>query len=894
MRSHVPPASGRSQRNWLPRLVLLSGILLTVLVTTYIQAAAKTKDRLQFDTSALQVQRKIQDRLSTYMALLNAGRGLFAANSTIDREQFRAFVERLRLNERYPGIQGIGFSARMPAAQRDATLATFRQRGSAVTIRPNFPRDEYHAIVYLEPLDMRNRAAIGFDMFTESTRRDAMERARDTGVPAASGRVQLVQEIEVKKQAGFLIYEPIYRGGSTPAALEERRATLQGFIYSPFRADDFIHGIFGNSHDSYVDFRIYDSSTLTPDRLLHQSVNATQSTNSAYRPQFQSTTQLDVAGQPWTIAFTSRPELYLHSEQRFVPFIALAGIGISLMLYRVTQLQVRARLAAEQAASELRRSESALRQSEERLQLALDVGKAGVWDWDIVNNRVHWSDRIYQFHGVKADAFEGTLEAFSALIHPDDQDAMNQALQKSLQGHPHQIEFRVLHPNGTVRWLSTNGGVIYDGRGTPVRMLGATIDITERKIAEEDRSRLLAAEQAARAEAESANRMKDEFLAILSHELRSPLNAILGWLTLLRTRQFDKATIDRALETVERNARAQAQLVEDLLDVSRIIRGQLRLQVRPVNLIPVIEAAIDTVRPAADAKMISITTDFQPIAGVVSGDSDRLQQIIWNLLSNAIKFTPDGGKVQVQLHSVKSQAAIVVSDSGKGISPEFLPYVFERFRQADSSVTRSYGGLGLGLAIVRHLVELHGGTIHAHSDGEDQGASFTVRLPLASIGVENPPAAKPAQQDSEAQEIAQSSSLQGLQILVVDDEADARELLVYLLQGYGAIVRPVASASAAIAVLVDRDADFHPDILISDIGMPDQDGHALMREVRTLEPRQGGRIPALALSAYARSADRKASFMAGFQAHLTKPVKADELIETIAVLTGRSGNTRPL
>jgi signal transduction histidine kinase/CheY-like chemotaxis protein len=410
-------------------------------------------------------------------------------------------------------------------------------------------------------------------------------------------------------------------------------------------------------------------------------------------------------------------------------------------------------------------------------------------------------------------------------------------------------------------------------------------EVRQRQRAEEERAQLLVQEQKARAEAERLNQLKDEFLSTVSHELRTPLNAILGWSQILRSNRVDEATMNRALETIERNARSQAELINDLLDISRIIIGKIRLNVQMVELLPVIEAAIDTVRPAADAKNIRLQSVLDPAAGPVLGDSERLQQIVWNLLSNAIKFTPKRGRVQVCLQRINSHIEIIVTDTGQGISAEFLPYVFDRFRQADSSITRSFGGLGLGLAIVRQLVELHGGTVHAESPGEGQGATFTVKLPLMAIGPKaiEPERVHPAAGGSVPFDC--SPGLDGLRILIVDDDADIRALLIYTLEVCGAEVMAAASADEAISALTASSPPM--DILISDIGMPDEDGYALLRRVRALEPENGGRIPAIALTAYARTQDRRAALLAGFQSHVAKPVEPAELIAVIANLAGR-------
>lgn len=410
-------------------------------------------------------------------------------------------------------------------------------------------------------------------------------------------------------------------------------------------------------------------------------------------------------------------------------------------------------------------------------------------------------------------------------------------------------------------------------------------EIRQRQKAEEERTRLLMQEQTARAEAEKLNRLKDEFISTVSHELRTPLNAILGWAHILRTTKVDEARMYRALETIERNARSQSQLIDDLLDMSRIITGKIRLNVRAIELWRVIEAAIETVHPAADAKNIRLQTAIDPAAGPVLGDSERLQQIVWNLLSNAVKFTPKGGRVQVYLQRVNSHVEIIVADNGQGISADFLPYVFDRFRQADNSITRSFGGLGLGLAIVRQLVELHGGTVYAESPGEGQGATFIVKLPLMpvrSTSIE-PERVHPSVEGTIP--FDDSLRLDGLRILIVDDDADMRDLLSYTLQVCGAQVTNTATAEEAISILTK--SSIPQDILISDIGMPDEDGYALLRRVRALKPEQGGTIPAIALTAFARTVDRTAALLAGFQSHVAKPVEPAELIAVIANLTGR-------
>jgi PAS domain S-box-containing protein len=391
----------------------------------------------------------------------------------------------------------------------------------------------------------------------------------------------------------------------------------------------------------------------------------------------------------------------------------------------------------------------------------------------------------------------------------------------------------------------------------------------------------------ARRRAEEANRLKDDFLATLSHELRTPLTAILGWSSMLRGGQLEGERAARAVETIERNARAQTQLVDDLLDVSRIITGKLRIDVRSVDLTAVIKAAADATRPAAEAKDIRLQTLLDPRAGPVSGDPDRLQQVVWNLLSNAVKFTPKGGRVQVRLERVNSHVEITVADTGAGIAPEFLPHVFERFRQADMTYTRAHGGLGLGLSIVRQLVELHGGTVRAESEGEGRGTTFTVSLPLLPVRTEpagNQPRVHPAAA-AVSSPIVCPPELDGLRVLVVDDERDTRDLLDAVLTSCGAEVSTAASAAEAL----EQIGRGRFDVLLTDIGMPEEDGYALIRKVRQLPPERGGKVPAAALTAYARAEDRVRALRSGFQTHVVKPVEPEELVAVVANLAGRVG-----
>ncbi len=452
----------------------------------------------------------------------------------------------------------------------------------------------------------------------------------------------------------------------------------------------------------------------------------------------------------------------------------------------------------------------------------------------------------------------------------------------SLIGVPLLIENRVI---GVIHADTKNPRHFTDEESNLLQLAADRIAVAIERV------RLYEAEQQARLRAEEASRMKDEFLAVVSHELRSPLNAILGWAALLRGGRLNPEDITRALETIERSARAQNRIVGDLLDVSRIISGKLRLNVRALEPATVIEAAVETLAPAAEAKAIRLQTVLDPSAGPVSGDSDRIQQVVWNLVSNAIRFTPKGGRVQVRLERVNSHLEIIVSDTGSGIRPEFLPYVFDRFRQADSTTTRRAGGLGLGLSIVRHLVELHGGQVAVESQGEGQGTTFTVKLPLL-ISRSTLPAVQrvhPAVEDQLTVDCP--PELHDLRVLIVDDEADARELIAAILLKCGAEVKRAASVSEALTWLTPE-SEWKPEIVISDIEMPEADGYAFMRQVRAQE-QPGTRVPAIALTAYARAEDRMRTLAAGFQMHVPKPVEPAELLTVVASLAGRLDQRQP-
>jgi PAS domain S-box-containing protein len=481
-------------------------------------------------------------------------------------------------------------------------------------------------------------------------------------------------------------------------------------------------------------------------------------------------------------------------------------------------------------------------------------------------------------------AAEAIGQSIDLIVPPERRDEEAE-VRRRLRNGATLVPFETirLRKDGQPVDVSLTVSPIHDAAGNIVGASKISRDVSDRKRVEAERAALLASEQAARAEAEDANRAKDQFLAILSHELRTPLSAVYGWARMLQAGQLREGAAQRALDSIVRNASAQVQLIDDLLDVSRVITGKMRLDVQAVDLGAVVTAALEAVRPAAAAKQVRLREVIDPRAGPISGDPVRLQQVVWNLLMNAVKFTPRGGQVQVHVQRVNSHVEIVVSDTGQGIAPEVLPFVFDRFRQADSSSTRAHSGLGLGLALVRHLSELHGGSVVAQSPGEGKGATFIVKLPvmLAGVPAGSPPRVHPTAAGPES--LPEGARLDGLRVLVVDDDPDALELATAILTSAGAVVRTCAAAAPALEIV----RSWRPAVLVSDLEMPGEDGLSLMRRVRALGADEGGMTPAVALTAYGRTQDRMRSLAAGYSMHISKPVDPAELTTIIANVAAR-------
>jgi signal transduction histidine kinase len=593
-------------RRWVPYGLLLVACALSVYAALYVSTTVEARRRDRFFANAQETRNRIEGRLDTYVQVVRDGTALLSASNEVHLAEFRAFVKRLEIAKRYPGIEGIGFTQRV--AWRD--LRTFARAieldgVSQFRLRPAGNRPEYQTIVFLEPMDDRSNHTIGFDLSVDTLQREAMDRARDTGQPALAGRA--TTPFDAVAPDGVILYVPVYRNGVPTDTVEHRRQALYGFVFSPIRAGRLLEHTAAAAAQP-VTFEVYDGPNADAARLIHASASATP------RPEYESAGLLSVAGHPWLLvvkSVTAVPVLM----PRPVRNTLIGGMILSLLLFVIVRVQIGAWETVKRHEAEIRASEQAVRASEALLREAL------------------------------------------------------------------------------------------------------------------------AREQEARAAAQAADRAKDDFLVSVSHELRTPISAMLGWLSMLKTGAVRQDRQAHALDVVERNARLQARLIEDLLDVSRILLGRMSVDLQPIAVAPAVLFVVDSLRPTAAAAAVDLHAPVLTGPGMIRGDAARMQQIVWNLVSNAIKFTPAGGQVFVDLTDDGATVQLRVRDTGIGIAPEFLAHVFERFSQAGASTTRSNSGLGLGMAITRHLVQLHGGTVTAHSEGRDLGTTFVVSIPSTSAAM---------------------------------------------------------------------------------------------------------------------------------------------------------------
>jgi len=818
------------------RFVVLCASLTLTLVATYgFHRSASEHDVVRMRAAIETTRNLIHNRIETYIAILLATRGLFASETNVGPEQFRAFVDQIDLPHHYPGVQGIGFSLRVRQGEIGSVEQRFRSLGAPdFQVWPNASADEHQPIVMIEPMDRRNHAALGYDMSSEPTRREAMQRACDTGAPAASGKVTLVQEIDQPKQGGFLIYVPVYAGGKAPATLQERRDALIGFVFSPFRMDDLLAGTFGTELHSHVAFEVYDAG-VTPEALLHRSAPTTASSTGSYLTY----TAIDVAGRRWVVRFAPAEGFIAESGRAMVPFVLASGLLVSLALFGLTRARDR---------------------SEETLKLharMLDTMNEGVSVWDAGGVIAYTNPAQDVMFGYEPDELVGKPTAV-LLAGPrvEAEQTVSDVLERLRRSGSWSGEFATSKKDGSTFVTSVRiTGLEFSG--TP-HWLCVQQDITEQKHAEEDRIRLFNLEQTARAEAEAASRSKDEFLAMLGHELRNPLAPIVTALELIRVRGV--MGISKELDIIERQLRYVVRLVDDLLDVSRITRGKIVLKKLPLDVTSVVTKAVEIASPLLEQRRSELTIDVPP-GLIVEADEVRLAQVLANLLTNAAKFTDAGGRIRLSGARDGDDVVLRVTDNGIGIPRELLPRVFDLFTQGPR---RSEGGLGIGLTLVRSLVEKHGGTVSATSEGRGLGSEFVVRLPATS----------PQENEVELSHGQRPRHRVGRRqnVLVVDDNRDAADTLAELLTAYGHEVRTAHDGLQALAVI----PTFKPEIAVLDLGLPVMDGYELAMRLRKLVP-----VRLIALTGYGQEHDHVKSRASGFEYHLVKPVDPFELLAAI-------------
>ncbi|WP_158501558.1 CHASE domain-containing protein [Vitiosangium sp. GDMCC 1.1324] len=714
--------------------VLVLSLLLTVCAGLLLKANARARDQARFENLVQATSDRIQHRLDTYIALLQGTEGLFATQQEVTPDEFVSFVQILDVQAHYPGIQGIGFTQRLSRAQ----LPEFERQARTKMGLPGFhvwpapsTDDEIYSVVLLEPHDERNLAAVGFNMNSEPRRREAMERARDTGLPALSAKVTLKQEIHGEKQAGFLLYLPVYRGGHVPATQEQRRESLVGFVYSPFRTGDLLRSIFGTERQPRVAFQLYDGSAVGPEYLMHSShdIGALP-----HAPLFTTTETLTVAGHPWTLTFSSLPAFDETASGRAVLPVLCVGALVSLVFFFLTLAQVRAYGEAERSA---------------------------------------------------------------------------------------------------------------DG----LRMALAERDCVEAQLRE-------------------ADRRKDDFLAMLAHELRNPLAPVLTAVQLMERKEQSGQDTHRERDVVERQVHHMRRLVDDLLDVSRVTRGKIQLQKRPLELVAAVGRALEMTRPFAESRGHSLRLELPDGPLWAEADPVRLEQVLTNLLHNAAKYSEPGGRITLTLAREADEAVVRVADTGMGIPSEALPHLFEPFMQVARTLDRAQGGLGLGLTLVKRLVELHGGCVEVESGGVGQGSVFTVRLPL--LTQERVPVV------TEDVRPEQEVPSKGRRVLVVDDNVDAAELLGEVLEMDGHHVTVVHDGTTALKCM----EALQPEVVFLDIGLPGLDGYEVARRIRQGPGGEGLRL--VAITGYGQATDRQRSREAGFDAHLVKPVELDRVRALVA------------
>jgi PAS domain S-box-containing protein len=831
-------AARRTGRGHRPFVVLVVGIAMTVTAVAGVHGYMQTRDQARFENAVRATEDRIAARFDAYIALLLATRGMFVAQQHLGIDEFGRYAMQLELATTYPGIQGVGFSRRFAWDERGSVEAEMRAAGlETFQVWPDHERSEGHAIVLLEPQDTRNRAALGFDMFTEPVRREAMEHARDSGRPVASGRVTLVQEIGSNKQAGFLVYLPLYAHGTTPATVEERRANLRGFVYSPFRADDLFFGIFGREVEPRVGFAVYDQ-VVSPATIMYRTGAVPPKA-----PQLSTRTEITIADRPWHVELWTLPAFERGSTRWILPLIGVGGVLASLLVFMLARVR-------ERADRELLLHSRILASMSEGVSVTDERGTI------LYTNPAE--DKMFGYERGELLGQPMTVQN----TYPPDENArvVEQVIATLRQRGEWTGEFSNVKKDGT-KFTTSARITALDLGGRPVWVC-VQEDVTERKRTEAERTALLEREQASRVAAEAANRTKDEFLAMLGHELRNPLAPIVTALEVIDQRYGRERF--REHDVIERQVRHLRRMVDDLLDVSAIARGKVSLATRRIEIASIVRLACELAGPLLEERRHQLIVDV-PQAGLdIDGDEARLVQVFANLLTNAAKYTDPGGRIEILADVFGDRVRVRVRDNGIGIEPGDLERVFELFAQAERRLDRSRGGLGVGLSLAKSLVELHGGTIEARSAGRGKGSEMIVCLPpSATVTDDAQPSVTAPQRESRGP---------SRRVIVVDDNVDAADMLAELLREAGHHVDVAYDAPEALA-LAERSP---PDIAILDIGLPAMDGYELAGRLSVVR-----RPILIALTGYGRDHDKQRSAEAGFAHHLVKPVSPARLLELI-------------
>ena len=832
------------RRSFAPLAVLAASTVLTIAATAFLRASSVARDEERFERAVQTTQDRIEGRLETYAATLRATAAFLADRPGLDRQEYAAYVARLDLQARYPGLRGIAVSRKLRRSLSGELVTQQRARGfPAFEIYPELGHDERVVIVLIEPFDSRNALALGFDMWTDATRRDAMERARDSGAATLSGKLTLVQDIVQRRQPGFVLYMPVYRGRAPIGSVAERREALLGFASISFRADDLFQGIFGREALPVLDFQIYDGPLATPEALLHAATSAPLARGPV------ATTHLQIFGRTWTLTFSALPQLRRESTLPFAPILFGAGLLLSLLLYVLSRGQARARNRAEATAAELRSSLEERERIEQRVRdearisdtlRRVGTALAAELDHDRLIQLV--LDEAKSLTGASTAAFDP--EFFRETVVREDR---SQGPQRSLLTVP------ILSRTG-----GAMGGLVF-GHPQP----GRFTEQHERLVAGLAAQASIALDNARLyLDLRESDRNKDEFLAVLGHELRNPLAPIV---TALEVMRLDPSSMDRQRAVIERQARHMVRLVDDLLDVSRISRGKIELRKERVSVRDAIAKAVETAGPLLKARRHSMAVQLPARPLLVEADPVRLDQVLMNLLTNAAKYTPEGGHLRIQALESESQLELRVSDDGIGFAPEAASRLFLPFEQLGGARDYATGGLGIGLALVKGLVQLHGGTVSASSPGPGKGATFVVRLPGPLDRAETPPVGTPVLR----------TKVQPGRLLFVDDNVDAVETLAEAFRLDGHEVRVANDGAQALREL----EQYLPDVILLDIGLPGMSGYEIVGLLRK-DPRLAKTLM-VALTGFGQESDRKRAREAGFDQHLVKPVDLDVISRVI-------------